>query len=201
LNPYATPKAKLEEVVAEGTAWRDGNLVRVDRSAGLPARCVACNLPADRHIRRRLYCSPLAWRLGAFAAPFALLALGALFEAPLLMVLFWPSIIVLLVAHVFVRSKFVLEAPVCSRHARMRVALQVLSFASIGAAVALPFALGNTALMIKALWACIAAIVVLAVVQSIAGVQALRLKRLTADHAWLGGAGRDFRQGLPEIPG
>jgi hypothetical protein len=201
LNPYAAPKAKLEEVVAQGTAWREGNLVRVDRSAGLPARCVACNLPAQTRVKRRLYTSPLAWRLGAFATPFALMWLGVALEATVLMALFWPAVIILLVTHMFVRKKFVIEAPICARHARMRNVLTLLSLAFVVAVIALPFAWRGADAMISVLWACVAALVILAIVQSIAGVQAVRLKRLNAEHAWLGGTGKPFREALPELPG
>ena len=200
MNPYAAPKAKLEEPVGDGAVWREGKLVRVDRDAALPARCVACNLPAEKRVKRRLYTSPLAWRLGAFATPFVLMWLGILLEAMVLMALFWPAIIVLLVAHMFVRRKFVVEAPICARHARMRNILMFLSLACVVAVIALPFAWRADA-MIGVLWACVAALVVLAIVQSVAGVQAVRLKRLSEDHAWLGGTGRPFREALPEIPG
>ena len=94
MNPYAAPKAKLEEAVAEGSVWREGNLVRVDREAALPPRCVVCNLPADTRVRRRLYTSPLAWRLGAFVTPFVLMWLVILLQASVLVMLLWPSIIV-----------------------------------------------------------------------------------------------------------
>ena len=201
MNPYAAPKAKLEEVVSEGTAWREGKLVRVERAAALPPRCVVCNLPAETRVKRRLYTSPLAWRLGAFATPFVLMWLGLLLEATVLMALFWPSVIILLVAHMFVRKKFVVDAPICARHARMRNILMVLSLAFVVAVIALPFVWRSADGMISVLWACVAALVLLAIIQSIAGVQAMRLKRLSAEHAWLGGVGKPFREALPEIPG
>jgi hypothetical protein len=201
LNPYAAPKAKLEEPVAEGSVWREGNLVRVDRDAGLPARCVVCNAPAEKRVKRRLYTSPLAWRLGAFAAPFVLMFLGIALEALVLMALFWPSVVVLLVAHVFVRRKFVLEAPICGRHARQRTVLLILSIVLVCAVIALPFAFGAREAMVNALWACVAGLVILAIVQSVAGAQAVRLKRLSPEHAWLGGTGKPFREALPERPG
>ena len=180
--------------------WREGSLVRVDREAALPARCVVCNLPAQTRVRRRLYTSPLAWRLGAFATPFVLMFLGIALEAFVLMALFWPSIVVLMVVHLFVRRKFVLEAPICLRHARLRNALMLLSLAFVVAVIALPFAWRSGG-MANALWACIAALILLAVVQSLAGVQAVRLKRLSPEHAWLGGTGKPFREALPELPG
>jgi hypothetical protein len=201
LNPYAAPKAKLEEAVAEGSVWREGNLVRVDRDGSLPSRCVVCNLPAETRVRRRLYTSPLAWRLSAFITPFVLMWLGLLLQATVLMMLFWPSIIVLLVVHLFVRRKFVLDAPICARHARLRTVLLVFSILLVCAVIALPFGWSGTTAMINGLWACIAALILLAAVQSIAGVQAVRLKRLSAEYAWLGGTGKPFREALPELPG
>ena len=201
MNPYAAPKAKLEEAVAEGAVWREGKLVRVDRAAALPARCVACNLPAETRVKRRLYTSPLAWRLGAFATPFLLMWLGVLLEATVLMALFWPAVIVLLVVHMFVRKKFIIEAPICPRHARMRNVLMLLSLAFVVAVIALPFVWRGADAMLSVLWACVAALIILAIVQSVAGVQAVRLKRLSAEHAWLGGTGKPFREALPELPG
>ena len=175
--------------------------MRVDRDAALPARCVVCNVPAETRVKRRLYTSPIAWRLGAFAAPFVLMWLGIALEAFVLMALFWPSVIVLLVVHLFVRRKFVIEAPICSRHARLRTVLLILSILLVCAVIALPFGWSGTQVMINGLWACIAALIILAIVQSIAGVQAVRLKRLSAEHAWLGGTGKPFREALPELPG
>lgn len=201
MNPYAAPKAKLEEAVAEGSVWREGNLVRVDREGALPARCVVCNVPAETRVKRRLYTSPLAWRLGAFAAPFVLMFLGIALQATMLLMLFWPSVIVLLVVHLFVRRKFVLEAPICARHARLRSVLLVLSILLVCAVIALPFSWAGTQAMVTGLWACVAALILLALVQSIAGVQAVRLKRLSAEYAWLGGTGKPFREALPELPG
>ena len=201
MNPYAAPRAKLEEAVAEGAVWREGSLVRLERAGSLPARCVSCNSPADTRIRCRLYTSPLAWRLGAFATPFVLMGLGILLEMPIVVALFWPAVIVLLVTHLFVRKKFVVEAPVCPRHARLRTVLLVLSIVLVCAVIALPFGFHDASAMVGALWACIAALITLAIVQSIAGVQAVRLKRLSAEHAWLGGTGRPFREALPELPG
>ena len=171
------------------------------RAGALPARCVTCNLPAEKRVKRRLYTSPLAWRLGAFATPFVLMTLGVYLQAPFLMMLFWPSVIVLIVAHLFVRRKFVVEAPICVRHARLRNVLIVLSLAFVVAVIALPFAWSVDSARISLLWACVAGLLVLAVLQSVVGVQAVSLKRLDAEHAWLGGTGRPFREALPELPG
>ena len=45
----------------------------------------------------------------------------------------------------------------------------------------------------------LAALLVLMVVQSYAGVQALALQRVSPEHAWLSGTGTAFRTDLPEL--
>jgi hypothetical protein len=200
LNPYAAPKAKLEEAIAAGNVWREGNLVRIERSGALPERCIVCNRPAAKRITRNLYWSSRAWRSGAALTPFVILALGIATESIGLLVLFWPSVIVLFVANFFIRKKFQLALALCERHRRLRTVLQVLSVGAIGA-VGIVFYTWDGSYSPTLAFAAVTALVVLAVVQSFIGVHAVSVKRLSDQHAWLGGTGRPFREALPELPG
>lgn len=200
MNPYAAPKAQLEEPVAAGNVWREGNLVRIERSGAMPERCIVCNQPSEKRVTRKLYWSSRAWRSGAALTPFVILALGVATDSLGVLVLFWPSVIVLFIANFFVRKKVQLALGVCERHRRLRTALQVLSVGAM-AAVGVVFFTWDGTYSPTLAFAAIATVVVLAVVQSFIGVQAVSVKRLSEEHAWLGGTGRPFREALPELPG
>jgi hypothetical protein len=49
-NPCAPPSSSVE-FVPEGGAWRDGEVVVLDRKGLLPPRCVKCNEPAEEPVR------------------------------------------------------------------------------------------------------------------------------------------------------
>jgi hypothetical protein len=171
----------------------------MDRDGSLPDRCVVCNAQAGRRVSRTLYWSPAAWRYSSVLAPFALLFAGVLLGIPWLALAFWPSIIVLGIAHYVVRKKMKLDLGICERHRRQRNLLQALSIASLaGALIIMTFLPSEGSL--EALVAAVAVIIVLAVLQSFLGVQAVSLRRLDGEHAWLGGTGRHFREALPELP-
>jgi hypothetical protein len=200
LNPYAAPKAKLEEVVPAGTLWRAGKLVRMDRDGALPDRCVVCNEQASgKRIERTLYWSPAAWRTFSALAPFVLFAGGMLFSLPVLMMLFWPAVIVLGIAHYIVRRKLKLDFAVCQRHRRQRNLLAGLSLAAMAGMVAVFLNWSPTTATVVGLLTAVTIIIVLAVVQNYVGVQAVKLKKLDSQHAWLGGTGKSFREALPEL--
>jgi hypothetical protein len=198
LNPYAAPKAKLEEALPAGAAWRDGKLVRMDREGALPDRCVLCNAPAGKRVARTLYWSPAAWRHFSWIVPFGLLIAGIGLRVPWMALAFWPLVIVLGIAHYFVRKKLKLELAICVRHERQGNILAALSIAAVIAAVAfgaLQIAGNGVGLVLV-----LASVVALGVLQRYAGVHSISLKKLDADHAWLGGTGRTFREALPELP-
>jgi len=197
LNPYAAPKAKLEQVLP-GAAWRDGKLVRIDRDGALPDRCVLCNAETGRRVPRTLYWSPPAWRLLGFAVPLTFFAAGIGLRQPWLLVAFWPAAIVMAVVHYIVRRKLALEVGICAPHYRRSNRLTGVAIATLAIAVLSGFfAPDGTAIRIGLF---LLAIVAFTVVPRVAGVQAVSLKRLDARYAWLASTGKAFRDALPEVP-
>ena len=51
-NPYAPPKANVEEV-PQGAVWRDGDTLLLRPGTIWPTRCVKCNLPAVQPVKAR----------------------------------------------------------------------------------------------------------------------------------------------------
>jgi hypothetical protein len=202
LNPYAAPKSRLEEIPAAGAAWRDGKLVRFKHQGALPDRCVVCNADArGARVGRKLYCSPLAWRLGAVAAPFVSLWLGVALDADLLIVSFWPLVVILLVANFFVRKSLEVELGICARHRKLRGALTVASLLSMGAVLFGIFASLSTGTGWTALLGGAAGLFAFAIAERFIGVQAVSLRKLSDEDAWLGGTGKAFREALPGLTG
>jgi hypothetical protein len=174
--------------------------VRIDRAGGLPDRCVICNRPAEgRRVKRTLYWSPKAWRIGTAAVLVGFAAIGGAI-APYVLYAFWPLVLVLIIANLFVRKSLKLEIGICRRHALRRNALRGLSIASMVLLAASFFLLQverSTAYLL--LVASTIGVLALAIVQALVGIQAMRLSELSADHAWLSGTGAPFREALPEL--
>jgi hypothetical protein len=162
---------------------------------------VVCNAHADQRISSTLYWSPAAWRFFSALAPFALLFGGMALGMPWLALAFWPSVIVLAIAHFIVRRKVRLELGACERHRRLRNVLRGLSIAALIGAVVVFVNLSPSDGSIALLVLVVATIIVLAVLQSFAGVQAVSLTKLDSRYAWLRGTGKLFREALPESPG
>jgi hypothetical protein len=132
LNPYAAPRARLEHDALAGALWRAGKLVRMGRESELPDRCVVCSAPASGYrVKRRLYWAPAAWTRTAPFVPVAVFLAGTFLRNPMLMMLVWPTAIVLYVTHLFVRKSFRLAVGLCPRHRAIRHALLALSVGCI----------------------------------------------------------------------
>ena len=175
----------------------------MDRSGALPDRCIVCNTDAGGYrLARKLYWSPFAWRLGAVATPFVALGLGAATQTMLLMVLFWPLVLALMIAHTFVRKKLEVELGFCARHRRLRAVLSALSIACVIGVLSSIFVWSATTGLAAALLSIsLAGMLIMVVAQSILGVPAVTIKKLSGEHAWLAGTGKPFRAALPERPG
>jgi hypothetical protein len=171
----------------------------MDRQGGLPDRCVICNAPAQsRRVKRTLYWTPRAWRIGSAAVVVGFAVLGGALM-PYVMLGFWPLLLVLIVVNFFIRKSLKLELGICPRHQRLRTFLISLSWICIAGVFAGVFTMTagmpGTIIMLCS----IAALVVLATLQSFIGVQKIRLTELSVDHAWLSGTGAPFRSALPEL--
>jgi hypothetical protein len=176
--------------------------VRFKRDGALPDRCVVCNVDArGGRVTRRLYCSPLAWRLGAVAAPFVALWLGVALDAELLIFSFWPLVVILLVANFFVRKSLEVGLGICARHRKLRGALTAASLLSMAAVLLGIFASLSTGSGWTVLLGGAAGLFAFAVAERFIGVQAVSLKKLSDEDAWLGGTGKAFREALPELAG
>ena len=173
----------------------------MDRQGALPDRCVVCNEHESRRIARTLYWSPVAWRLFCWVAPLGLLVAGSTLRIPVLLLSFWPTVIVLGIANYLVRKKVKLDLGACERHRRLRNLLQALSIATLLAAVLVFSRLSASGSSMTFLALVIVCAVVLAFAQRMLGVQKVSLRKLDPDHAWLAGTGRSFREALPEAPG
>jgi hypothetical protein len=203
MNPYEPPKARVDPTQQVGELWRSGRLVRMDRTGELPDRCIVCNAGAGgNRLARKLYWSPLSWRLSAVATPFIAMGIGIATETWLLVALFWPLVIVMMIAHAFVRKRLSLEMGMCGRHQRWLTLARASSFVCVAGVVA-SITLWNVddGLAAIVLLGSIGGMALVAVTQGIAGVQAISLSRVDQQHAWLAGTGKGFRAALPELPG
>ena len=166
----------------------------MDRDGVLPDRCIACNGGAEGYrLRRKLYHSSAAWRIGASLTPFLVLLAGAWLELPYAALAFWPLAIILVIANFFVRKSLKLEVGVCPRHRELRYALIALSWTCFAGVFAGIFM--HPLVVVAAA----AGLLVLLALQSFLGVQPLRLAELSREHAWLAGTGASFRNALPEL--
>jgi hypothetical protein len=101
-NPYAAPSADTDfarpHAGSEDGVYRDGQfLVIPAHGAGLPARCVVCNAPAQARLVRKLYWHP-----------------------PGYYVLIFISALVYVVVAMIVRRRAHFELSLCDQHARRR---------------------------------------------------------------------------------
>jgi hypothetical protein len=172
----------------------------MERGGALPDRCVVCNGAAGKRVSRTLYWSPAAWRYFSTFMPFVLLLGGFGMGSATLALFFWPALILLVVAHYFVRKRLTLDVGICARHQRQRNILSALSIAALVAAVLMLINLSPDDDSMLLLVTTLVSVVALAVAQSNVGVQAVSLKKFDSQHAWLGGVGRAFREALPELP-
>ena len=199
MNPYAAPKANLEDIPA-GKVWRDGKLVRMDGEAVLPARCVMCNKEAKDRVVRTLYWTPATWRYLSIAAPIAIFGGGLVLRIPALLAAIVPLIIVLAIANFFVRRKLKVDMAMCGHHTFWRSVLRGLSIAAMLAFLAALATLTSGDSGLYAFLGLVLLVLGLAFLQSVVGVQAVSLKRMDGPCAWLGGTGKRFREALPEAP-
>lgn len=199
-NPYAPPVAEVDKAHQVGVVSRDGVLVRMERDGQLPDRCVGCNAPAvPARVTRTLFWSHWQWRLAAWGLP-AILVVFMSSGSEFAMGLFFPAILVLVIANMIVRKRMAIEIGLCERHARMRGKLFWLATASLVAMVALPFGVATIGLERAGIvfLVILGLMLVSGVAFAYAPANRIGIKRLTLRHVWLKGAGASFRDSLPE---
>ena len=199
MNPYAAPKANVEDIPS-GKLWREGKLVRMDGEALLPARCVMCNEEAKERVVRTLYWTPATWRYLSIAAPIAIFGGGIVLRMPALLVAIAPLTLVLAIANFFVRRKLKVDMAMCQYHRFCRSALRGLSIAAMLAFLVALATLTSGDSGLYGFLGLVLLVLGLAFLQSVVGVQAVSLKRMDGHRAWLGGTGKRFREALPEVP-
>ena len=101
-NPYAAPRAETDlapSLAGSGAALRrEGNLLVVPTvGASFPPRCVICNQPAQRRLRRKLFWHPPGY--------YALICIGAL---------------IYVIAAMIVRKSAEFEVGICEEHSARR---------------------------------------------------------------------------------
>ena len=175
----------------------------MDRGGALPDRCVICNAEAGgQRVAQKLYWSPLAWKIGAGLTPFVVLGIGISTQTWWMIAMFWPLVIVLVLVNLFVRKSVRVEFGICARHRRIRAVMRALSILClIGVGAGVWFIREAPAQAYVVLLGSVGGILLLALLQSFTGIHVLRLKELTAHHAWLARTGKPFRAALPKLPG
>lgn len=200
LNPYAPPEAELDVRGQVGTVVRDGKWVRMDRNGQLPDRCIACNAPAlPERIVRTLYWTPWQWQ--AFAWGLVVALFFAMMASPeIVMLVFWPAVLVLVVANMIIRKRVLLEIGLCARHlGRRRMIFRAALGFTIGViALSVAIVMGRLHLLGTWLTLAIPLMLLLGVVNGYAPGNATALGRVSKTHLWLKRTGRAFRDSLPD---
>lgn len=112
LAPPAAPTTRLDRPIDESPYWAEGPVLVVSRGATLPLRCVLCNEPAERYVKKSFRWHP-PW-------------MYLLILAGLLLYLFVAAIC---------SRRMKLRVPLCKRHAtrhRVGTRLQYIGLGVIG---------------------------------------------------------------------
>ncbi len=197
-DPYAPPRAELDSEHQVGSVFRVGKTVRMERNGSLPERCVACNAAAaPKRVARTLYWVRWEWRLFIRVLPLALLGLAAA-GLELAGMVFFPAVLVLIIANVIIRKRVDLGIGLCARHWRVR---RTLGWLGVGASMSI-FPLVIVTLRESVLQflvpASMVATLALGIAYAFTGAQRVAIGRIDARHAWLKGTGQAFRESLPE---
>jgi hypothetical protein len=177
-NPYAPSRAVLAQTDGRGRSdevRREGKFIVMAVDATLPHRCVKCNAQPDEPTKTRT----LYWHHPA-----------------IYLVILFNLIIYAIVAYA-VRKTIKLEVPLCLEHKKRRRNAILLAWIGVIAAFVLPIAFGSE----ENGGAWVLFCVLLFFVSCLAGIFRSRLlygKKIDADEARLGGAGREFLDSLPE---
>jgi hypothetical protein len=202
LNPYAPPASELRVSDQIGGVFRSKKLVRLDRHGQLPERCVRCNAPGSgQRFNRKLLWSPLPWRMALLLSVAAFIGLASLLDSTVMAILFWPMIFLLVIVHVVIRKRVEVDLAVCELHRRIHYVFLIGSLLLLVATIALIFAMAGTrqANISMGIGILIPVMLLLELLRRAIGPLAVRIAKLNAQHVWLRGTGRRFRDSLPEL--
>ncbi len=197
-NPYAPPGSEIVPPSTGSGASGDGGLVRIELEGQLPDRCIRCNGPAEGYrLERSLYWRPVWWKWTSWGS--VLLTFTGGMANPIVLIAFWPVVICVWVADLFVRRKVVVEVGLCRGHRRVRQGLMAgfaVSWAVIIALVAATFN-GYRAMDNGLFWIVVLGMFLLGVAVSL--LYRVGVKQVIGEHLWLQGAGRPFVHSLPAV--
>jgi hypothetical protein len=177
-NPYAPSRAVLASIDGRGRSdevRREGRFIRMPVDATLPHRCVKCNAPPAEPAKTRT----IYW------------------HHPAIYLVILVNIIIYAIVAYAVRKKITLEVPLCAAHKSRRRNAILLAWIGVIASFVLPIAFASE----ENGGAWVLFCILLFFVSCLAGIFGSRLlygKKIDADEARLGGAGRDFLDSLPE---
>lgn len=174
-NPYAAPRAESDlepRFAGTGAALRrEGNFLVVPTlGASFPPRCVLCNLPAQRRLRRKLFWHPPGY--------YALICIGAL---------------IYVIAAMIVRKSAEFEVGICDEHSARR--RNGIIIGAVGAPLC--FIAGMLLVdRLPALALVLIALSIAALVFSIVRARVVTARRIQDGFAWIR-VGQPFLDSIP----
>ena len=166
LNPYAPPRAALEDRAGED-CWREGNVLVMRTGSALPERCVKCNAGAVRPIKlRTFHWHPPGW--------YALILVNLFLYA---------------FVSLFVRKKARVGIGTCSRHQTQRLIFSLIGWGGLLLGIALFFA-GPGGIALGVL------LILASAIAGIVGARLVYPSRITKEEIHLKGCGEAFLASL-----
>lgn len=184
-NPYAAPAARIDDFATgfdpTDGVWREGGTLVLAKSAELPPRCLKCNAPTDRRLRRNLVWHPSGYYL--------------------LILLNW---IIYLIVYLAVRQTAKVEFPVCPAHlSRRRRAIGLgwlVSLLGVGVIVVcvslaeVPDVVGVGGLVAGSV------VVMTGIVVGVQGAQVARVRKIDKVFVYLDRVDPAYLKSLPDAP-
>lgn len=168
-NPYAPPRSESDALAMPGAGqarlYREGELLVIPvRGAVFPHRCVVCNAPAEKRLKRKLYWHP--------PGIYALLCLGAL---------------VYVIGALITRKNAEFDMGICQEHATRRRNGMLIGWSGVALLIVL-IALTEHSPILPIVGA---VLFLAAVITAVLMVQLVTAKRIDDRQAWLK-VGRPF---------
>ena len=203
-NPYRPPTSDVvRHAVLEGTVWREGRRLVMERDAELPTRCIRCNAPGDAplvQLRVRWTIPGLGFlMLGAFLALIVLASVNDTAAGAVVLAL---PILLLIVIGLRLTYRTVVEYGLCSTHRRIQRFWRRLAIAALMASIALIYAhiasLPDGSEVVLTAGLAVLTLGILA--RGIEGVRQPRPWRFNGRRIWLTRCGKPFLDSLPPRP-